>query len=52
MCGRPEILVSQDLAQVSVLLHTTDPASRVHAEITLYLRPADGVFWFEPGWLM
>lgn len=49
-CGHPCVLVSGEVAQVSILLHTTDPDSNVHAEIFLYLHPASGRFWFEPEW--
>lgn len=49
-CGPPCVLVSGDVAQFSVRLHSTDPDSAVHVEIFLYLHPASGRFWFEREW--
>jgi hypothetical protein len=50
VCGSPELAIRGGLAQFSVVLHTTDPDSSVHATIFLYLHPDSGRFWFELGW--
>lgn len=53
VCGTPRIALDPDgYATVTVLLHTTDPASSVHAEISLCLHPASGRFLFEHAWLI
>jgi hypothetical protein len=51
MCGRPRICLEADgTVTVTVLLHTTDPTSTVHAEIILCLHPESGQFIFERAW--
>lgn len=53
VCGHPHFTWDRDgYATVTVLLHTTDLDSSVHAEISLCLHPASGRFLFERAWLL
>lgn len=52
VCGEPVLEVSKDYFRYTVVLHSSDSESGLHAEICLYIRAADGYFWFEPSWLL
>jgi hypothetical protein len=53
VCGEPQLRLEPDgFATFTVLLHTTDPNSNVHAEISLCMHPASGMFTFEHAWLI
>jgi hypothetical protein len=54
LCGAPEFHVNPRTgrAHLAVYLHTTDPDSKVHAQLNVYLDPRTGRFWFDRDWLL
>lgn len=50
VCGKPQLGIYKDCAEVAITFHNPHSDSPVHATIRLVLYPASGYFWFEPEW--
>ena len=53
VCGEPRLYTEPGgIAILMILLHTTDPQSKVHAEISIAMHPASGQFAIDHAWLI
>lgn len=54
VCGNPHLVIDPETgcALVRVLLHTTDPDSHLHAQISIEFDPATGTHDIQGEWLL